>query len=109
MIITLRVITIPKITSINEKAKIKGTVSMVINKNQYLVKPNNILVMTEDKLEIGDKIKIDCLLKSPSKQSNFYLFDYQKYLLSKNITKICYPTSIKKQGKTSNLILLSNL
>ena len=107
MIITLRVITIPKITSINEKAKIKGTVSMVINKNQYLVKPNNILVMTEDKLEIGDEIKIDCLLKSPSKQSNFYLFDYQKYLLSKNINKICYLNKMTKVGVTNNLLLLS--
>ena len=95
-----------KIININKKEKITGTVNSLLNKNQYLLKPNNILLMTDNNLKIGDIVKVDCLLKNPSRQSNFYLFDYQKYLLSKNIKKICYSNKINKLGVTNNIYLL---
>ena len=63
--------------------------------------------MTDEKLLIGDQLKVNCLIKTPQKQTNFYLFDYQKYLLSKKIQKICYPDKITKVKTTNNILLLS--
>ncbi len=53
--------------------------------------------------EYGDKVKVTGLFVTPSDNTVFNLFNYRKYLLSKNIKEICTSCEIKKEGKTKNV------
>lgn len=54
----------------------------------------------------GDKVKVTGLFKKPSDNTIFNLFNYRKYLLSKNIKEICTDCEVKRVRKTKNIFYI---
>ncbi len=54
----------------------------------------------------GDKVKVTGLFKTPSDNTVFNLFNYRKYLLSKNIKEICTDCEVKRVRKTKNIFYI---
>lgn len=50
----------------------------------------------KDKISIGDYVRLSGKLRHPSAASNPYQFDYQKYLLNKDVKNILYADSFEK-------------
>ena len=65
----------------------------------------NIIVYYYNKtnLELGDKVKVVGTLKNIENNTNFNLFNYKKYMLSKNTYFIMNASSIKLISKNNNL------
>ena len=65
----------------------------------------NIIVYYYNKtnLELGDKVKVVGTLKNIENNTNFNLFNYKKYMLSKNTYFIMNASSIKLISKNNNI------
>ena len=65
-----------------------------------------ILINYEGKLDyqLGDKIKVRGKLNDPSTNTNFNLFNYKKYLLSKKINYVLTATEIELLEKNNNVL-----
>lgn len=72
--------------------------------DNYLVfyNVNDVSVLNE--LKIGNKIKVFGETQIPQEEQNFYLFNYRKYLLSKNVDYIVYANKIDVLSYTNNYI-----
>ena len=53
--------------------------------------------------EYGDELQVTGLFKTPSDNTVFNLFNYRKYLLSKNIKQICTDCNVKIVSKNKNI------
>ena len=62
------------------------------------------LLETFEKIHLGDYVKIVGTLKTPSVNSNYNLFNYRKYLLSKKISYIIDIDSIVIINKSNNFL-----
>lgn len=71
------------ITGIVSNIKCKDTMNIIEVKTSLFEK---VLVYDYDKLnlDIGDKVKVEGTMNIPDNNSNFYLFNYRKYLSSMN-------------------------
>lgn len=83
--------------------KIKETeygLSLILKKNhsKYLV------YLKKQDIHLGDKVRITGTLKTPEKNRNFYLFNYQNYLKSQNISYILEGETFLLQEKNKNPI-----
>ena len=78
----------------NNKTSIIGIVRSVKD-NKIVI--NNYQVICKDKtnINIGSTIKVNGRVKKPSSNTNFNLFNYKNYLLSKKIDYLFYADSIK--------------
>ena len=94
------------------KSIIIGTV-ISIKDNSFIIKnKEKILVKYNDNLniKIGDILKIEGTSKLPNKNTIFNLFNYRKYLLSKNIYYIFNAKKITKIKENKNIIyILKNI
>ncbi|MEG0826464.1 MAG: DNA internalization-related competence protein ComEC/Rec2 [Bacilli bacterium] len=78
--------------------------TMVINAdkkylvNYYFKEKKNV------KCELGDKIRVDGVVKSPTNNTVFNLFNYRKYLLSKRISHILTAENIFVVKKNHNFL-----
>ena len=73
------------------------------------IKDKEDLVVYSDKIlniSYGDIIKVNGYLKKPSNNTNFNLFNYKKYLLSRKIKYIVYSDDIKVVKKTNNIFFI---
>ncbi|MDD2391617.1 MAG: DNA internalization-related competence protein ComEC/Rec2 [Bacilli bacterium] len=78
------------------------------NRKTYIVKGiEKVLVNCyecEYNLQIGDKVIIEGTLKLPRENSNFNLFNYRKYLMSKKIYWTMELNKIEVVGKSNNIL-----
>ena len=61
---------------------------------KFLVSIDNEII--DEKFEIGDYVEFSGKLRTPNPSSNPYQFDYEKYLLNKDVKNILYVDSYKK-------------
>jgi len=77
------------------------------NKTQIIIKNKEKLLINYydniNNLEIGDTIKVEGKLKKPNKNTNFNLFNYQKYLYYENIYYILDANKITKLKNNTNI------
>ena len=90
---------IGKITYITKKDD-KTTID-VKEKQKY-----RITIYESVDFKYGDKVKVTGLFKTPSDNTVFNLFNYRKYLLSKNIKEICTDCEVKRVRKTKNIFYI---
>ena len=86
-------------------SSIKGIISNIKYKDKYkeiYIDDLIIYYYGNESLNIGDIVYIDGVFSIPSKNSNFYLFNYKNYLYSKKIHYIVKVKKIKKIGVTKN-------
>lgn len=79
----------------------------ISDKTEIIIKSKDkIKAISYDKLDykIGDYVKIEGILKIPSNNTVFNLFNYKKYLLSEKIYFICDIESIELIKSSSNII-----
>lgn len=78
------------------------------NRKTYIVKCiEKVLVNCyecEYDLQVGDKVIIEGTLKLPRENSNFNLFNYKKYLMSKKIYWTMELNKIEVVGKSNNIL-----
>lgn len=78
------------------------------NRKTYIVKCiEKVLVNCyecEYDLQVGDKVIIEGTLKLPRENSNFNLFNYKKYLMSKKIYWTMESNKIEVVGKSNNIL-----
>jgi len=86
---------------INEKISFSGTILDISEKDNYTSlivqsKTNKYLVYTnKNNCKLGQKVYIKGIKKTPNKNTNFYLFNYQNYLKSLRINYIINTEEIK--------------
>lgn len=90
---------IGKITYI-KKEEDKTTID-VKEKQKY-----RITIYESVDFKYGDKVKVTGLFNTPSDNTVFNLFNYRKYLLSKNIKEMCTDCEVKRVRKTKNIFYI---
>ena len=92
------------------KKDVKGVITY-IKKNKYKtifdVKENDkYRITTYDNFnyELGDKVLVSGVFKAPSDNTVFNLFNYRKYLLSKDIKEISNNSKVKLISKNKNVL-----
>lgn len=90
-----------EIKGIVDSIKVNDTSTSIILKSK-----ENILVKYYDSIniKIGDLILVKGTIKEPNGSKVFNLFNYKKYLLSKNIYKLIEVSSIEKIGESNNIL-----
>ena len=85
----------------NNQRIINGKVLQCVqkeNKTQYIIQNKEKVLINYDKkipCQLGSTIKVYGKTETPKSNTNFYLFNYKKYLLSKNIKIIFKAEKIK--------------
>ncbi len=92
-----------RIIEINNK-KDYNLLKLRIGINKYMI----IYDYKKMNFKIGDKIKAEGKIIKPSSNTNFHLFNYQRYLKSNNIFYILKAKSIKKVNNSSGVYLIKN-
>ena len=88
-----------RIIEINNK-KDYNLLKLRIGINKYMI----IYDYKKMNFKIGDKIKAEGKIIKPSSNTNFHLFNYQRYLKSNNIFYILKAKSIKKVKNSSGVL-----
>ncbi len=81
----------------------KITQDFIGNENKFIFSDgylNNYLIYSQEKPEIGDKVRIKGEVQLPSKKMNPYDFNYKNYLKARGIDYIVYCDSMKYMGKS---------
>ena len=97
-----------KVSGLIDKIKIDGNkVNITLKAKEKLIV--NYYVKNKKELDVfrsymlGDKLEVEGILVLPSDNSNFYLFNYRKYLLSNKIYYIMSSDSIKLVNKNNHI------
>ena len=54
--------------------------------------------------ELGDRVRVKGVFSTPTNNTVFNLFNYRKYLLSKNITMVSYDANLNLISKNNNVL-----
>ncbi|MEG1146267.1 MAG: DNA internalization-related competence protein ComEC/Rec2 [Bacilli bacterium] len=86
-----------------DNSKVKSIEGIVKSKNENKYHINDSLVITDYPLEVGDKVLVTGEKKEPSENTNFNLFNYKNYLLTKKIKFLYLADKVKVIKKTKSL------
>lgn len=94
----------------SESLKENGKIINIIKKDNRVVidikndKKYRVYINEDDfKYELGDVVNVYGLFETISNNTIFNLFNYKKYMLSKNISMVCYDCKIKLVRKNRNI------
>ena len=97
-----------KVSGLIDKIKIDGNkVNITLKAKEKLI--INYYVKSKEEQDVfknyklGDKLEVEGILNRPSDNSNFYLFNYRKYLLSNKIYYIMSADKVKLVRKNNSL------